>query len=50
MDIGVEDYFYSGELCIMEWPENIEDLLPEETVKISISVNADMSRTVSWEE
>lgn len=49
MDIGVDDYFYSGELCIMEWPENIEELLPEETVKIELSVNPDMSRTLSWE-
>jgi tRNA threonylcarbamoyladenosine biosynthesis protein TsaE len=34
----------------MEWPENIEDLLPEETLKVSIHVNADQSRTVSWED
>jgi tRNA threonylcarbamoyladenosine biosynthesis protein TsaE len=33
----------------MEWPENIEELLPEETLKVSIKVNPDMSRTVSWE-
>lgn len=50
MDIGVEDYFYSGCKCIMEWPENIEDLLPEDTLGIYIKVNADMSRTVSWED
>lgn len=50
MDIGVEDYFYSGELCIMEWPENIEDMLPEETKKIRIQVNPDLSRTISWED
>jgi tRNA threonylcarbamoyladenosine biosynthesis protein TsaE len=34
----------------MEWPENIEDLLPEETLKVSIKVNPDQSRTVSWED
>lgn len=50
MDIGVEDYFYSGNMCIMEWPENIEDLLPDETLRIAISVNPDGSRTVSWED
>lgn len=50
MDIGVEDYFYSGELCIMEWPENIEDLLPEETTRVEITVNPDMSRTLAWED
>ena len=33
----------------MEWPENIEELLPEETLKVSIKVNPDQSRTISWE-
>ena len=50
IEIGLYDYLDSGCLCIMEWPENIEDLLPEETLKVSISVNPDMSRTVSWED
>lgn len=50
IEIGIYDYLDSGCLCIMEWPENIEDLLPEETLKVSISVNPDMSRTVSWED
>ncbi len=50
LDIGFYDYIDSGFLCIMEWPENIEDLLPEETLRIRISVNPDDSRTVSWED
>ena len=50
IEIGLYDYLDSGCLCIMEWPENIEDLLPKETLKVSISVNPDMSRTVSWED
>lgn len=50
LDIGFYDYIDSGFLCIMEWPENIEDLLPEETLRIRISVNTDDSRTVSWED
>ena len=50
IDIGLDDYLYSGCLCIMEWPENIEELLPEETLKVSIRVNPDQSRTVSWED
>lgn len=49
MDIGLEDYLYSGNLCIMEWPENVEELLPDDVVKVSISVNPDMSRTVDIE-
>lgn len=50
IEIGLYDYLDSGCLCIMEWPENIDELLPEETLKVSIAVNPDMSRTVSWED
>lgn len=50
MDIGLEDYLYSGNLCLMEWPENIEELLPEETLKVKITINPDESRTLAWEE
>ena len=49
LDIGLYDYLDSGELCLMEWPENIEGLLPEETLKVNIHVNADGSRTLSWD-
>ena len=45
-DMGYEDYFYSGALCFIEWPELIEDLLPEDAVKVNIDENADGSRTV----
>lgn len=48
IEIGLEDYLYSGCLCIMEWPENIEELLPEETLRVHIDVNPDGSRTLSW--
>ena len=50
VEIGLYDYLDSGCLCLMEWPENIEELLPEETLKITISVNPDQSRTLSWED
>ena len=50
VDIGLEDYLYSGNLCLMEWPENVEELLPEDTLKVHIKVNPDLSRTVWWEE
>jgi len=50
LDIGLYDYLDSGYLCLMEWPENIEGLLPEETLKVSISVQPDGSRLVSWED
>lgn len=50
LDIGLYDYLDSGALCLMEWPENIEGLLPEETLKVQIRVNPDQSRTLSWED
>lgn len=50
LDIGFYDYIDSGCLCIMEWPENIEDILPEETLKVSIKVQPDESRVVSWDD
>ena len=50
LDIGLYDYLDSGALCLMEWPENIESLLPEETLRVHIAVNPDGSRTLSWED
>jgi tRNA threonylcarbamoyladenosine biosynthesis protein TsaE len=46
--IGAEDYFDSGVLCLIEWPEKIESLLPEETVWVDIVEQEDGSRTVSF--
>lgn len=46
LDIGYEDYVYSGNVCFMEWPELIEDLLPEDVVKVTIEEEADGSRKV----
>lgn len=45
-DIGTEDYFYSGALCFIEWPEKIEDLLPGDVVNVNITENPDGSRMV----
>lgn len=50
IDIGLYDYLDSGFLCLMEWPENIEELLPEETLRVTIKVNPDLSRTLTWED
>ena len=38
-DIGYEDYFYGGQYCLMEWPEKIEELLPEDTISVEIKVD-----------
>ena len=43
-DMGYEEYFYSGSLCFIEWPELIEPLLPDDAVKVSITVEADGRR------
>ena len=45
-DIGTEDYFYSGALCFIEWPEKIEDLLPGDVVEVTIKENRDGTRTI----
>ena len=50
LDIGFYDYVDSGCLCLMEWPENIEEILPDETVRVRISVDPDGSRVLSWED
>ena len=49
LDIGLEDYLYSGSLCLMEWPEIVEELLPDESLKVRITVLPDQSRCFSWE-
>ena len=46
-DMGYEDYFYSGALCFIEWPELIEELLPDDAVRVNIVEQSDGSRLVS---
>lgn len=45
-DMGYEDYLYSGALCFIEWPELIDELLPEEAVRVTIEEQPDGSRLV----
>ena len=47
-DMGYEDYFYSGSLCFIEWPELIEELLPDDAVRVTIEENADGTRSVTF--
>ena len=47
-DMGYEDYFYSGALCFIEWPELIEDVLPEDAVRVNIEEQPDGSRQVTF--
>lgn len=46
-DIGYDEYFYSGNVCLIEWPELIEPLLPDNTVRVDIQVNPDLTRTLN---
>lgn len=46
LDIGVEDYFYSGNWCFVEWPENVENLVPLDAVEIHIIILEDGKRNI----
>ena len=45
-DMGYEDYFYGGNLCLLEWPELIEDILPDDAMRVSITELEDGSRVI----
>ena len=45
-DIGFEEYLDSGDWCLIEWPEKVENLLPLDSVVIRIDINPDDSRTI----
>ena len=47
-DMGYEDYFYSGAICFIEWPELIEELLPLDAVKVTLSENSDGTRSIRF--
>ncbi len=47
-DMGYEDYFYGNGLCFIEWPEMMEELLPDGATKVQITENPDSTRTVSF--
>jgi len=46
LDIGYEEYFYSGNLCLVEWPEKISSLLPEENLTLKFHYGEDQSRII----
>lgn len=48
-DIGIEDYLDSGALCLIEWPDRIADILPDDTVNVEITVNPDGGRTLTFD-
>lgn len=50
IDLGIEDYFDSGAICLIEWPERVAAALPADTVSVKIVVNDDDSRTITMSE
>ncbi len=48
-DFGYEEYFYSGDICLIEWPEKIEPLLPDNVIEVRITVDSDTARTFEIE-
>lgn len=46
LDLGLDEYFDSGALCLMEWPENVEDFLPDDTLFVDIDVHPDGTRCI----
>ncbi len=47
-DMGFEDYFYSGNLCFIEWPELVEEVLPEDAVRVTIEEGKDGCRLIRF--
>lgn len=45
-DFGYEEYFYSGNICFVEWPELVEDLLPDDVMRLKFTENEDGSRDI----
>lgn len=50
LDIGIEDYFDSGALCLVEWPDKVVELMPEDAVRVDLKVNEDGSRTLTMSD
>ncbi|HQH40151.1 MAG TPA: tRNA (adenosine(37)-N6)-threonylcarbamoyltransferase complex ATPase subunit type 1 TsaE [Bacteroidales bacterium] len=49
-DIGYEEYFFSGNICLIEWPERIEELLPDEFIQVFIEAHPDGMRSVTVQQ
>ena len=46
-DMGYEDYFYSGNYCFIEWPEKVEELLPDAIIKVKIDIGKENERVIT---
>jgi tRNA threonylcarbamoyladenosine biosynthesis protein TsaE len=45
--MGYEEYFYSDELCLVEWPEKVEELLPDDVMKVTITPTSNTRRVIT---
>lgn len=50
LDMGCEEYFYSGDYCFIEWPDKIPDMLPSHYINVTVNVLNDDSRKISFEK
>jgi tRNA threonylcarbamoyladenosine biosynthesis protein TsaE len=50
LDIGIEEMLYGGGMCFVEWPEKIQNLLPENTIWVYIRKNEDETRTITIDQ
>lgn len=48
LNLGAEEYLYSGNLCFIEWAENIENIMPDNTINVNIEVIDTKKRIISW--
>lgn len=48
IDMGFEDYMDCGAVCLIEWPDIVDPMLPDDTIDLNITVNPDGSRTLAW--
>lgn len=46
-DMGYEEYFYSDGLCLVEWPEKVEELLPDDVMKVTITPTSNTRRVIT---
>ncbi len=49
IDMGIEDYLDCGALCLIEWPDVIDPMLPDDTIDLTITENPDGTRTLTWD-
>ena len=47
LDVGIDEYFYSGDICFVEWPQKIANLIPDQHLSIDIKIESETSRVIN---